>query len=290
MKFREGVDTEIEPFTKIGILKVAELQILLRVQSSFIAEGGDGGIIKAGPGIFPSVKVGHPVRNVDVDTVNARCGDLPHMLHIDFSPVHGVGANPYVFVARTDPERRARGEHSGIARKVALQPFRMIFHDGVSGGVGVRSNAFGARNVDKSMILGCMGRIGNSPNGFQFCGWVEKAFVASRDVVIDFDAKNVTLLRITNNCLGVVCVQAVCPNADIVCPVLFLRECKRRRPGKDTEKQTETSPNTILHLFVPRTRTGYQTEYAVVSSACRSPVRMRNRQTPYSESRTAVCW
>ena len=51
-------------------------------------------VIEAGPGVLPSVKVRHPVRNVDVDPIDSRARDLPHPLHVNLAPLAGIRASP----------------------------------------------------------------------------------------------------------------------------------------------------------------------------------------------------
>jgi len=82
-KIRHGLDAKINPPAKISILQVAQLEILLRIQPGFFAECLNRAIIKTRPGVFPAFKVGHPVRNIDINSIDSRRGDLSNALHVD---------------------------------------------------------------------------------------------------------------------------------------------------------------------------------------------------------------
>jgi hypothetical protein len=70
--------------------------------------------------------------------------------------------------------------------------------------IGIRSDAFSAGYVNERVIPSLMSLFGYGPNGFQLLCRIEKAFIAARNVVIDLDAEDVALLRLTYDLLGVV--------------------------------------------------------------------------------------
>src|SRR5579872_768690 len=78
------------------------------------------------------------------------------------------------------------------------------------------------------------------------CG-IQKAFVPSGNVIVDFDAKDVASLGVSDNVFRIVDAQAVCPDANVIGPVLFLRE--RARPCTDTcnVQQTDHRSEAISH-------------------------------------------
>src|SRR5207245_7466866 len=100
----------------------------------------------------PSVEVGHPVRNVHVQSVDTGCRNLPDSLHIGLAPVRCIWADPYVFIPWLDPEGCTRMEHRRFARNLPLHPLRMIFHHSVSGLVSIWGNTLRSGHVDESSV------------------------------------------------------------------------------------------------------------------------------------------
>ena len=75
-----------------------------------LPERSNGVIVEAGPAIFPTVKMGHPIRNVYVDTIDTGSCDLPDSFHVDLAPFRGVGTDPDILVALGDPKCGASTE------------------------------------------------------------------------------------------------------------------------------------------------------------------------------------
>ena len=91
---------------KFASRKSPSFKSCLRIEAGLGLECRHRGIVEARPGVLPAVKVRHPIRNVHVDAVDARRGDLAHALHVDLAPFFCVRTDPDVLVARTYPERR----------------------------------------------------------------------------------------------------------------------------------------------------------------------------------------
>src|SRR5262249_20381519 len=103
-KVRESCNPEIDPLKKAMVTEIAGLDIGLGIKASLGLEGRDSMIIKTGPSLFPSTEMGHPVRNVHIDSIDARSGDLPNTLHVDLAPFGGVRTNPDILIALPDPK------------------------------------------------------------------------------------------------------------------------------------------------------------------------------------------
>src|SRR5437899_8751471 len=116
----ERLEPELHPLAEIGVREVAQLQILLGIQPRLLPECRYRLVIEAGPSVFPSVKVRHPVRNVDIDPIDSRARDLPHPLHVDLAPLAGIRRHPNVFIALPDPKRRTPAEDSGLPGDLPL--------------------------------------------------------------------------------------------------------------------------------------------------------------------------
>src|ERR1700676_5309695 len=100
---------------------------MARVQAGAAPESIYGVFVKTCPGIFPAVEVSHPIRNVHVKSVDARCGNLAHALHVSFPPFYGIRADPHVFVTGSDPESGTGSKYRRLAGNLSLQPIGMIF-------------------------------------------------------------------------------------------------------------------------------------------------------------------
>ena len=110
----DGLDAEINPFSKVGIGKITKLQVPAGIEATTFSERGNRVIVEAGPTIFPPLKMRHPVRNVHVDAIDSSGGDLPDSAHVNLAPFRRVGTNPDILVAFGDPECGARTEDSGL--------------------------------------------------------------------------------------------------------------------------------------------------------------------------------
>ena len=114
------LDAKIDPAAEIRIGKIAELQIFLGVEPRLLPECRHGVVVKAGPCLLPAVEMRHPVRNVDVDAINARRGDLPDPLHVRLAPRRGVGSDPHILISFGNPKRGAATKDCGLAVDLAL--------------------------------------------------------------------------------------------------------------------------------------------------------------------------
>src|SRR5262249_30371197 len=146
---RKRRNAKIDPFAKIRIGKIPESQVAARVEAGVSAKRSERKIVKARPGVLPSVEMGHPIWNIDIDAVDAGCCDLADSFHIDTPPRCRVGADPDVFIAFADPEGRPSGKDSWFAGNFPLQPFGVILNDGVRGLVCIGCYAFGSCDVDE---------------------------------------------------------------------------------------------------------------------------------------------
>ena len=129
----------------------------------------------------------HPIRNIDVDAVNARGCNLAHALHVDLAPFGGIRTHPHVLVPGSNPERSAAAENRGLPGDLALQPVGMILGHGVGNLVAMRRDALGARDVDECMIADFVRRFGHIVDRLQLRFGIEEALVPAGDVVVDFD-------------------------------------------------------------------------------------------------------
>src|SRR5580704_6598344 len=227
-KICERLNSELNPLAKRRVRKISQLQVVLRVEPGLLLERRNRIVVKARPGIFPSVEMRHPIRDVDIDSVNACGRDLPHPLHISLPPLGGVRTDPDVLVAGANPEGRSPAENRGLACNFALQPIGMILRQRVSGLIAVRGDAFGTGDVNEGVVSSLMCRFRHVMNRLQLFFWLEEAFVAPRDIVVDFNAEYPARLGLIDNLLRVAALQAVGPNAGIVSPVLFIRDWRRR--------------------------------------------------------------
>ena len=164
--------------------------------------------------------MGHPVGNVHVDAVDSCRGNLAHSLHVDSPPLGRKRADPDIFVAFFDPECRAPAEERFLSRDFLLQPVGMIFGHRMRRLIGVGGNALRTRDVHKSVIAGFVSSLGNGLNSLQFLCWIKEAFVATGNVVIDFDPGDVVGFGVADDLCGVSSVQRISGDANVVRPIL----------------------------------------------------------------------
>ena len=217
-KIIDGADAEVDPLAEARVLRIAELDVFARVEARLLAEGGDGGVVEAGPRVFPAGEVRHPVRNVDVDAVDTSGCDLAHALHVKLAPCGRVGGYPHILFAFGDPESGVGAENSGLSRDLALQPARMIFREGMRA-VGVLRNTFGSGDVDEGFVVGLMRGERDLANRCEFGGRIEQTFVPAGDIVVDFDSVNAAGLGPLNDLLRVVRTEWEGGDADLAHPV-----------------------------------------------------------------------
>ncbi len=234
-KIGEGLNPERNPLAERRIGKISQLQIVLRIESALLLECRDRIVIEAGPRVFPAVEVSHPVRNVDINSVNSRRRNLPHALHVGLPPLGSVGTDPNILISWPDPERAAPSEDRGLAGDLALQPVGMILGQRVRHLIPMRSDALGPGNVDESVIARLVRRFGHLADRLQFLFWIEKTLVAPGNVIVDLNPEHVALLRLARNLLRVAALQTISADADVVRPVLFFGIRRRDQPQREQE-------------------------------------------------------
>ena len=199
-------DAKVHPFAEVVTREVAQLQVVTRIQSGFVFEGSDCVIVKAGPGVFPTFEVRHPIRDVYIYAINTCASNLANALHVDLAPFGGEGTDPNVFISLLDPECRAAAKKCRFTGDLALQPVGMVFRHGVWRFISIGCDALGARDVHECMIAGGMRFFCNRLNGFQLFGWVEETLVASGNIVVDLDAKNMVSGSVGDDFVGILSV------------------------------------------------------------------------------------
>src|SRR5262249_48318660 len=111
----EGLHAKIYPLAEVGVGEVAELQVLLCIQSGGFTKRFDGVVIETGPSVLPTLEVGHPVGNIDINAVDSGSGNLPDALHVDPAPLGSVGTYPDVFIPLLDPECRSPAKNRRLS-------------------------------------------------------------------------------------------------------------------------------------------------------------------------------
>ena len=217
----EGLNAKVNPTAKVGIGKVSQLQIFFRIESRLFFKRRHGIVIEAGPSVFPAVEVGHPVGNVDVDTVNSGRRDLPDALHVSSSPFRSIRTNPNILIAGSDPKGRAAAKDRGFTRDFALQPVGMILGYCVGDLVAMSGDAFGSGDVDEGVVSRRMRFFCHGTNRLQLRGRVKKAFVAAGYVVIHLDPEDTRFLGVRDDLIRAVPGKTVGADAHIVRPILF---------------------------------------------------------------------
>src|SRR4029077_838297 len=74
----DGLDAEIDPPAEMRVREIAHVQIAAGIEAGLPAESLHGVVVEARPRVFPALEVGHPVRDVHVDAIDTRGGDLTH--------------------------------------------------------------------------------------------------------------------------------------------------------------------------------------------------------------------
>src|ERR1700738_2167501 len=97
------------------------------VQTGAAPESIYGIFVETCPRIFPAIQVSHPIGNIHVDSVNPRCGNFAHALHVSFPPFYGVWADPHILITWPDPKGGTGSKYRGLAGDLSLQPIGMIF-------------------------------------------------------------------------------------------------------------------------------------------------------------------
>src|ERR1700674_2392932 len=99
---------------------------MARVRTGAAPESTYGIFVETCPSIFPAIEVGHPIGNIHIDSVNPRCGNFAHALHVICAPFYCVWADPHIFITWPDPKGGAGSKHRRLATDLSLQPIRMI--------------------------------------------------------------------------------------------------------------------------------------------------------------------
>ena len=171
----------------------------------------------------------HPVRDVDIDSIDACGRDLPDAFHVNLAPLGRKRTDPHVLVALGDPERRASAKNCGLSGDLALQPVRMILGKRMRRLIRVSGDALQARDVDERMISSRVSSLRNRMNRRELFFRLEKTFISSGDIVVYLNPRNMTLLRLANDsCRIVFGLQRPRADADIVRPVLGRRSCRQQ--------------------------------------------------------------
>ena len=97
----------------------------------------------------------------------------------------------------------------------------MIFQYGVRGLVRVGGNALRTRDIHKGLIVGLVRLFGYRTEHLELGSGVEKALVASGNVIVHFNAKDMVLTSLAYGLIRIVVVQAICRNAHRVGPILL---------------------------------------------------------------------
>src|SRR5712692_5624134 len=117
--------------------------------------------------------------------------------------------------------------------------------------VGIGRDALQARNIDESVIFRFVCLFCHCANRCQLFLWMEKALVPARDVVVDFDSEDVTVLRLAHDAWSIVLrVKGPGGDADVVGPVLAGRGSEGRRCASQNQergdgKQEEASVGAV---------------------------------------------
>jgi len=208
---------------------------------------GNGIVIKAGPGVFPPVEVCHPVRNIDVDPINAGRGDLPHPFHISFPPCWRVRADPHVFITLRDPEGGASSKNRGLSGDRPLQPIRIFFGQRVGSLIRIGGNALGSRDVYESSVAHRVCGVGEGTDCLQLLLGIHEAFITAGYVVVHLNPEDAAFLSVTHDLARVVACQTVRPDAHIVGPVLFHSTWSRPQSRSEEEQGNCRSRQAFSH-------------------------------------------
>ena len=243
----DGLDAEIDPPAEMRVREITHVQIPAGIEAGLPAEGLNGVVVEARPRVLPAIEVRHPIRDVHVDAIDTRRGNLAHPRHVLLAPGSGVRRDPDVLVALSDPERRATGEDGGFAAALALEPVRMILRQRVRVAVGVLRDALGPGDVHERAVASRVRLAGERANVSQLHVGIEEALVASGDVVVHLDAKDMAVRGVAHDVGGRPSAQAVAGDAHAMGPVLSFGRGRRRRFLPDVEGiQRESAPTSSI--------------------------------------------
>src|SRR5438552_18739999 len=98
----------------------------------------------------------------------------------------------------------------------------MVFRHRVCSLVPMSRDALRSCDVDESIIADAMGFLRDRANRCQLLFRMYKAFVASGNVVIDFDPEDSAFLRALDNLNRVAALESIRADANVVAPTLFV--------------------------------------------------------------------
>src|SRR5205807_5508540 len=116
----EGLNSELHPLAEVRVGKISQFQFVLSVERGLLLESRDSVVIETRPGIFPAFEMRHPVRNVNVNAVDAGPRDLPHTLHVDLAPFPRIRSHPNIFVSFLDPKCGSAAKNRRLTCDLAL--------------------------------------------------------------------------------------------------------------------------------------------------------------------------
>src|SRR5438132_5829439 len=164
----EGLNSKIDPLAEVRVGKISELKVVLRIESRLLLESRDCIVIETRPGIFPAFEMRHPVRNVNVNAVDAGPRDLPDTFHVDLAPFPRIRSHPNIFVSFLDPKCGSAAKNRRLTCDLALQQVGMIFRHRACSFVPMTRHALRPCDVDESIIADAMGFLRDRPNPRQF--------------------------------------------------------------------------------------------------------------------------
>src|SRR5208282_736127 len=109
----------------------------------------------------------------------------------------------------------------------------MILRQRVRSLIAVRRDAFGPGDVDEGVVSGLMRRFRYVMNRLQLFFWLEKAFIASRNIVVDLNAEDTARLGLVDNLLRIAAPESVRADAHVVSPVLLGRDWSGRQAQRE---------------------------------------------------------
>src|SRR6202167_2142536 len=218
----ERLNSEIDPLPKIRVRKISQLQIFLRIKPSLFLESSHGVIVKASPGVFPSIEVRHPVRDVHINPINPRTCNLPDVFHINLPPIRRIRTNPDILIPLANPESRPASKQRRLPLDVPLHPVRVFLEQRMRSLIRISRYALRPRDINVSVIANRMRLLSHGVNSLQLLLGINKTFIPPLNVVVDLNPKHAIFLRVLDDPLRIVAPQPISPNAHIVSPILVL--------------------------------------------------------------------
>src|SRR5882724_7359306 len=121
----------------------------------------------------------------------------------------------------------------------------MIFRHRMRSLVAISRDAFRARDVDESIVARMMRCLSHCTNGRKLFFRAKEAFIASRNVVIYFDAEYVTFLGSADDLIRIASLEPIRADADVVAPILFV--LRRGSRQVKTNQTYQTHSKFFLH-------------------------------------------